>query len=95
MAININFSPPGYLKNPIFRTIFAGQKSKGLFMPEEILVNIKFKNRKTGNFKDVYIRVPNIEKYANGLKKYFDIHEFRVCEKRIVSREEFDKKSRI
>lgn len=63
-------------------------------MPEDLLVNIKFKNRKTGDLKDAYVRVPDIEKYANGLKKYFNIHEFRICEKRIVSKEEFDKKSK-
>jgi len=64
-------------------------------MPEELLVQITFKNRKTGNFKDGYLRVANVEKYANGLKKYFDIHQFRVCEKRIVSKEEFDKKGKV
>ncbi|MEW6701867.1 MAG: hypothetical protein AB1298_04040 [Bacteroidota bacterium] len=63
-------------------------------MPEELYVNIKFKNRKTGELKDGYVRVPNIERYANGLKKYFDIHQFRICEKRIVSKEEFEKKGR-
>lgn len=63
-------------------------------MPEDLLVNIKFKNRKTGELKDGYVRVPNIEKYSDGLKKYFDIHEYRICEKRIVSKEEFDKKGK-
>jgi hypothetical protein len=83
------------LKNPNFRTIFACQKFEDLFMPEDLLVNIKFKNRKTGELKDGYVRVPNIEKYSNGLKKYFDIHEYRICEKRIVSKEEFEKKGKI
>jgi hypothetical protein len=63
-------------------------------MPEEIYLHIKFKNRKTGDFKDGYIRIPNIEKYANDLKKYFDIHQFRICEKRLVSKEEFEKKGK-
>jgi hypothetical protein len=82
------------LKNPFFRTIFVYQKFEDLFMPEDLLVNIKFKNRKTGELKDGYVRVPNIEKYSNGLKKYFDIHEYRICEKRIVSKEEFEKKGK-
>ncbi len=69
-------------------------KISGLFMPEELYINFKFKNRKTGELKDGYIRVPNIEKYANGLKKFFDIHQFRVCEKRLVSREEFEKRGK-
>ncbi len=64
-------------------------------MPEELYVNIKFKNRKTGELKDGYIRVPNVEKYANGLKKYFDVHLYRVCEKRIVCKEEFEKKGKV
>lgn len=64
-------------------------------MAEELYVNIKFKNRKTGELKDGYVRVPNIAKYANGLKKYFDVHQYRVCDKRIVSREEYDKKGKI
>ena len=65
-----------------------------LQMPEELYVNIKFKNRKTGELKDGYIRVPNVEKYSNGLKKYFDVHQYRVCEKRIVSKEEFEKRGK-
>jgi hypothetical protein len=64
-------------------------------MPEELYVNIKFKNRKTGEFKDGYIRVPNVEKYANRLKKYFDVHQYRICEKRIVGKEEFEKKGKV
>ena len=63
-------------------------------MAEELYVNIKFKNRKTGELKDGYVRIPNLERYANELKKYFDIHQFRVCEKRIVSKEEFESKGR-
>jgi hypothetical protein len=64
-------------------------------MPEELYVNIKFKNRKTGEFKEGYIRVPNVERYANGLKKYFDVHQYRICEKRIVCKEEFEKKGKV
>ena len=63
-------------------------------MPEELYVNIKFKNRKTGELKDGYVRVPNVEKYANGLKKFLDIHQFRVCEKRLVRKEEYDKRGK-
>ncbi len=63
-------------------------------MPEEVLLHFKFKNRKTGEFKEGYVRVPDIQKYANGLKKYFDIHQFRICEKRLVSKEEFEKKGK-
>ena len=63
-------------------------------MPEELYVNIKFKNRKTGELKDRYVRVPNVEKYANGFKKYFDVHQYRICEKRVVSKEEFEKKGK-
>ena len=63
-------------------------------MAEELYVNIKFKNRKTGELKEGYVRIPNLERYANGLQKYFDIHQFRVCEKRIVSKEEFENKGK-
>ena len=69
-------------------------KISGLCMPEELYVNFKFKNRKTGELKDGYIRIPNVEKYANGLSRFFDIHQYRVCEKRLVSKEEFDKKGK-
>ncbi len=61
-------------------------------MPEELFLQLKFKNRKTGEFKDGFIRIPDIEHYAVGLKKYFDIHEFKVCEKRIMSKEEYEKR---
>jgi len=56
-------------------------------MPEELFINIKFKNRKTGEVKEGYIKIPDLTKYANGLKKYFDVHEFLICEKRIVCKE--------
>ena len=64
-------------------------------MKEEVYIHYKFKNRKTGEFKDGYVRIPDIEKYANGLKRYFDIHEYHLCEKRLVSKEEYSKKGRI
>ncbi|MDF1612018.1 hypothetical protein [Stygiobacter electus] len=64
-------------------------------MPKELFINIKFKNRKTGELKDAYIKIPDISKYSNGLKKYFDIHEYRICEKRLVSKEEFENKGKF
>lgn len=82
------------MKNQIFSINFATVNLWSFQMPEELYVNIKFKNRKTGELKDGYIRVPNVEKYSNGLKKYFDVHQYRVCEKRIVSKEEFEKKGK-
>ena len=82
------------LKNKIFSVNFAMKFSGLNAMAEELYVNIKFKNRKTGELKDGYVRIPNLERYANGLKKYFDIHQFRVCEKRIVSRDEFENKGK-
>jgi hypothetical protein len=78
-------------QNPVVK--FALQIT-GSCVPEELFINIKFKNRKTGEFKDAYVRIPNLEKYANGHKRYFDIHEFRICEKRIVSKDEFEKKGK-
>jgi hypothetical protein len=36
-----------------------------------------------------------VEKYVAGNKKLFDIHEYRVCERRLVAKEEFDKKQRV
>lgn len=64
-------------------------------MSEELYVHFKFKNRNNGEYTDGYIRIPNVEKYANGLKKYFDIHQYKICEKRLVSKEEFDKKGKL
>lgn len=64
-------------------------------MPEELFVHFKFKHRKTGEFKDGFFKIPDIENYATGLKKYFNIHEFRICEKRLVSKEEFDKRGKL
>ncbi|MCX7874902.1 MAG: hypothetical protein N2321_01905 [Melioribacteraceae bacterium] len=64
-------------------------------MPEELYINIKFKNRKTGEVKEGYIKIPDVTKYANGLKRFFDIHQYRICEKRLVSKEEFDNKGKI
>lgn len=74
--------------------IFACQKLRDLDMPEELFLNIRFKNRKTGEIKDGYVKVPDLTKYANGLKRFFDVHEFRICEKRLVSKDEFENKGR-
>ncbi len=63
-------------------------------MSEELYLNIKFKNRKTGELRDGYIKIPDLTKYANGMKKYFDIHQFRVCERRLISKEEYDSKGK-
>lgn len=63
-------------------------------MTDEIYIHYKFKNRKTGEFKEGYVKVPDVAKYANGLKKCFDVHEYKVCEKKLVSKEEFDKRGK-
>ena len=63
-------------------------------MSEEIYLHYKFKNRKTGEFKDGFVHIPDIQKYANGFKRCFDLHEYRLCEKRLISKEEFDKKGK-
>ncbi len=64
-------------------------------MPEELFLHIKFKNRKTGEFKDGFIHIPDVEKYAVGLKKYFDIHEYKVIEKRVMNKEEWERRGRV
>jgi len=64
-------------------------------MAEEVVIHYKFRNRKTGDFKEAYIKIPDIEKYAIGHKKLFDIHEYRVCERRLITKEELDKKAHM
>ena len=64
-------------------------------MAEEVVIHYKFRNRKTGDFKEVFIKIPDVEKYAIGHKKLFDSHEYRVCERRLLTKEEFDKKPHI
>ena len=64
-------------------------------MAEEVVIHYKFRNRKTGDFKDIYIKIPDVEKYVAGNKKLFDIHEYRVCERRLVTKEEFEKRQRV
>ncbi|MFA3784037.1 hypothetical protein ABRY23_13330 [Melioribacteraceae bacterium 4301-Me] len=64
-------------------------------MPEELFIHIRFKNRKTGEFKDGFIHIPDIEKYAVGLKKYFNIHEYKVIEKRIMSKDDWVKRGSL
>ena len=61
-------------------------------MPEELFVQYKIKNRKTGELTDIYFRIPDVEAFAGGMKKYFDVHEYRIYEKRLVSKEEFEKR---
>ena len=63
-------------------------------MAEEVYLHFTFKHRKSGEFKEGYVRIPDVQKYANGLKKCFDIHEYRLCDKRLVSKEEFNKKGK-
>ena len=62
---------------------------------EEVYLRYKFKNRKTGEFKDGYVKIPDVKKYANGLKRCFDVHEYRLCDTRLVSKDEYNKKGKI
>ncbi|MBU2494274.1 MAG: hypothetical protein KJ571_16730 [Bacteroidetes bacterium] len=59
-------------------------------MPEELFVHYKFKNRKSGKISEGYIRVPDIEKYAKGMNQLFDIHEYKIIERRIANKEEYE-----
>jgi len=36
------------------------------------------------------VKYPNVEKHAKGLEQFFDVHEFKVIERRIANKEEFE-----
>jgi hypothetical protein len=63
-------------------------------MPEELYLNFKFRNRKSGELYDGYFKIPDVEKYTAGFKKFFNIHEYRICERRIVTKEEFERRGK-
>lgn len=60
-------------------------------MAEEAFVYIKFKNRKTGELIDTVLAFKNIEDNDPALKKFFDIHEYKIVEKRLSRKEEYEK----
>ena len=59
-------------------------------MAEELFVHYRFKNRKSGKISEGYVRIPDIEKHAKELEQFFDVHEYKVIERRIANKEEFD-----
>lgn len=59
-------------------------------MPEELFVHYKFKNRKSGKIFEGYIRIPDVEKHAKDLGQFFDVHEFKIIERRIANKEEYE-----
>lgn len=59
-------------------------------MPEELFVHYKFKNRKSGKISEGYVRIPHVEKHAKDLDQFFDVHEYKVIERRIANKEEFE-----
>lgn len=60
-------------------------------MAEEAFVYYKFKNRKTGELIDAVLAFKNIEDHDPALKKFFDIHDYKIVEKRLSRLEEYDK----
>jgi uncharacterized protein YerC len=60
-------------------------------MAEDVYVYFKFKNRKTGEMVDAVLSFKNVEEHDHALKKFFDIHEYKVVEKRLSRQEEFEK----
>ena len=60
-------------------------------MAEDAFVYYKFRNRKTGEIIDAVLAVRNVENHDPALKKFFDIHDFKIVEKRLTRQEEYDK----
>ncbi len=60
-------------------------------MPEDLNVYYKFRNRETGKINDVVVVIKNVENHAPSLKKYFDIHDYKIVEKRILRTDEYEK----
>ena len=60
-------------------------------MADDAFVYYKFKNRKTGELIDAVLAFKNVEEHDPALKKFFDIHEYKIVEKRLSRVEEFDK----
>jgi len=60
-------------------------------MAEEAFVYYKFKNRKTGELIDAVLAFKNLEDHDPALKKFFDIHDYKVVEKRLSRLEEYDR----
>lgn len=59
-------------------------------MEADCYVYFKFKNRKTGEFTDAYLAFKNVEDKDAALKQFFDIHDYKIVDKKLVSRETYD-----
>ena len=60
-------------------------------MAEDAFFYYKFKNRKTGEIIDAVLAFKNVEDHDPSLKRFFDIHDYKIVEKRISRLEEYDK----
>lgn len=59
-------------------------------MAEEVHIFYKFKNRKTGEITEAIIPIKNVENHAPKLKHFFNIHEYRIVEKRLSRLEKYN-----
>ena len=60
-------------------------------MAEDAYIFYKFRNRKTGEINEAVVAIKNVENHDSTLKKYFYIHDYKIVEKRLTRREEYDK----
>lgn len=60
-------------------------------MAEEVHIYYKFKNRNTGEITEAIVPIKNVENHAPKFKHLFDIHDYKIVEKRLTRADEYDK----
>ena len=59
-------------------------------MNNEIFVFLNFKERKSGAHKKIMLRIDKLDKKYPWLKPYLDLHEYKLVEKKLARKEDYD-----
>lgn len=60
-------------------------------MAEELYVMYKIKDRKSGKLQECFVKIPDITPFASGCDALLNPHEFKIIEKTVSKKEDYDK----
>lgn len=60
-------------------------------MKESIYLRYQFKHRDSAELIDGYIEIKDVSKLSGEMKKFFNIHDFKIIDKRLVRKDEYEK----
>lgn len=60
-------------------------------MKESIYLHYQFKDRDSAKLIDGYIEIKDVGKFSGDMKKFFNIHDFKIIDKRLARKDEYEK----